>query len=141
MKLQEKHNQEQMESFIESLQSRGEPTGPTAIITSDCKFFAFDPSTELWKDYWSRFETFTQATGIPDNRQALIFLSNQSKEIYKLLSTLAEQSVHTKQVNALTIADIQGFMTNTLILRNTSSGSATNSGLTSSESQVRLHRN
>jgi len=41
-----------------------------------------DTSTsELWKDYWSRFLTFTRAHAVPDDRKAQVFLTNQSSTV------------------------------------------------------------
>jgi len=51
-------------------------------------FSPFDSTSELWKDYWSRFLTFTRAHAVPDDRKAQVFLTNQSSTVYKLLSTL-----------------------------------------------------
>ena len=49
----------------------------------------FDPTTELWDDYWARFQTFVGANSVPMDKQALVFLTNQSRGKYKLLSNLA----------------------------------------------------
>ena len=44
---QEQMHKEQIDRLIGSLQSRGECTSSTTILTSDNKFSAFDPTTEL----------------------------------------------------------------------------------------------
>ncbi|CAM1324578.1 Uncharacterised protein r2_g3331 [Pycnogonum litorale] len=54
-------------------------------------FTPFDATSELWKDYWSRFQTFAGAHAVPSDRLVQTFLTNQSNITYKFLSTLAEQ--------------------------------------------------
>ena len=41
-------------------------------------FISFDTTSELWTDYWARFQTFVAAHSIPDDKKAQIFLTNQS---------------------------------------------------------------
>ena len=76
------------------------------------KFTSFDPTSELWKDYLARFDTFTQANSIPEGKVAQVFLTNQTTSIYKLLSTLASQESTPKMVNDLTMKDIGQYMEN-----------------------------
>ena len=91
----------QMETLFETLAGKltSEPTykPPAVAIPS---FVPFDPSSELWSDYWARFLTFLGANLVPDNRAAQIFLTNQSKVTYKLLGNLASQQNPPKDVNA-----------------------------------------
>ena len=47
---------------------------------------------------------------IPDNKQAQIFLTNQSNSVYKMLSNLAAQQQPVKSIHELTMNDIQTFM-------------------------------
>ena len=47
---------------------------------------------------------------IPDNKQAQIFLTNQSNSVYKMLSNLAAQQQPLKSIHELTMNDIQTFM-------------------------------
>ena len=48
------------------------------VLTLSAQPFApFDPESELWKDYWNRFETFCQANNISEVRQPLV--SHKSK--------------------------------------------------------------
>ena len=54
----------------------------TALPQTTPKLEAFDSSTELWTDYWSRFSTFTKANSVPDVRVAKVFLTNQTATIY-----------------------------------------------------------
>ena len=54
-------------------------------------FDAFDSTIELWDDYWARFQTFIGANSVPGEKRALVFLTNQSRVNFKLLSNLASQ--------------------------------------------------
>ena len=69
-------------------------------------FVAFEPSTELWKDYLARFKTFMGANSIPNTKQPQVFLTNQSATRYKLLCTLASQFNPPKDVNELSLDEI-----------------------------------
>ena len=59
------------------------------VPTPMASFQPFDSTSELWTDYLARFRTFVTANSIPDNKQAQIFLTNQSNSVYKMLSNLA----------------------------------------------------
>ena len=54
-------------------------------------FATFDSTTELWKDYWARFQTFSKANSVSDAKLPQVFLTNQTTATYKLISTLAMQ--------------------------------------------------
>ena len=74
------------------------------------KFDDFDPAVELWSDYWARFETFTRANAIPDDRRAEIFLTNQSSVVYKLIMNLAQQQTPPRDINSLSMAEMAAHM-------------------------------
>ena len=74
------------------------------------KFDEFDPAAELWSDHWARFETFTRANAIPDDRRAEIFLTNQSSVVYKLVMNLAQQQTPPRDVNSLSMAEMAAYM-------------------------------
>ena len=95
---------EQLGALMAYLPKRGESA---ASIPS---FASFDPSSELWKDYVARFETFVGANSIPESKYAQVFLTNQSPTIYKLLDTLAGQQTPPIRVNDLSMTQIRGFM-------------------------------
>ncbi|RUS91013.1 hypothetical protein EGW08_001230 [Elysia chlorotica] len=95
--------QQQMEALL-ALVQQSKPA------ITNTKFGEFDPSTELWADYWARFETFTKANAIPDERRAEIFLTNQSNAIYKLVKNWAQQQTPPRDVNNLTMAEIETYM-------------------------------
>ena len=73
------------------------------VPTPMASFQPFDSASELWTNYLARFRTFVTANSVPDNKQAQIFLTNQSNSVYKMLSNLAAQ-------HELTMNDIQTFM-------------------------------
>eukprot|EP00731_Ephydatia_muelleri_P000962 Em0001g962a len=83
------------------------PKAPFVVIPS---FDPFDPKTELWDDYWARFQTFVGANSVPVEKRALVFLTNQSCVNYKLLSNLASQQSLPKDVNALMWDEIVEYM-------------------------------
>ena len=70
------------------------PKTPLVVIPS---FDPFDPMTELWDDYWARFQTFVGANSVPT-----VSLTNQSRMNYKL----ALQQSSAKDVNAITLDEI-----------------------------------
>ena len=80
------------------------------VPTPMASFQPFDSASELWTDYLARFRTFVTANSIPDNKQAQIFLTNQSNSVYKMLSNLAAQKQPVKSIHELTMNDIQTFM-------------------------------
>ena len=109
---QNKQHQEQMTMLQEQLkilQSR--LNNPRENVpTPMASFQPFDSTSELWTDYLARFRTFVTANSIPDNKQAQIFLTNQSNSVYKMLSNLAAQQQPVKSIHELTMNDIQTFM-------------------------------
>ena len=73
-------------------------------------FAAFDSTSELWPDYWSRFCTFVVSNAVPEQRKAQVFLTNQTAAIYKQLANLAAQQTPSKDINKLTMLEIVDFM-------------------------------
>ena len=97
--------QEQLKTLQSSLNNPGENV-PTLMAS----FQPFNSTSELWTDYLARFRTFVTANSIPDNKQAQIFLTNQSNSVYKMLSNLVAQQQPVKSIHELTMNDIQTFM-------------------------------
>ena len=95
---------EQLKALVTHFPKLGESA---ASIPS---FAPFDPTSELWKDYMARFETFAAANSIPDTKYAQVFLTNQSPVTYKLLDTLAGQQSPPIRGNDLSMTQIQRFM-------------------------------
>ena len=109
---QNKQHQEQMTMLQEQIKilqsSLNKPR--ENVPTPMASFQPFDSASELWTDYLARFRTFVTANSIPDNKQAQIFLTNQSNSVYKMLSNLAAQQQPVKSIHELTMNDIQTFM-------------------------------
>ena len=109
---QNKQHQEQMTMLQEQIKilqsSLNKPR--ENVPTPMASFQPFDSTSELWTDYLARFRTFVTANSIPDNKQAQIFLTNQSNSVYKMLSNLAAQQQPVKSIHELTMNDIQTFM-------------------------------
>ena len=108
---QNKQHQEQMTMLQEQLKIlQSSLNNPRENVpTPMASFQPFDSTSELWTDYLARFRTFVTANSIPDNKQAQIFLTNQSNSVYKILSNLAAQQQPVKSIHELTMNDIQTF--------------------------------
>ena len=99
----------QTETLVAALSSGGS-TKPVPTVTNIPSFVPFDSSSELWHDYWARFQTFIGANSVPADKKAQVFLTNQSRVTYKLLFNLAAQQSPPKDVNALSMDEIVGYM-------------------------------
>ena len=85
--------------------------GKSVPISSSLPTFpGFDPTCELLSDYMSRFKTYADAHSLHESKQAGIFLTNQSPSLYKQLSNLAAQLSTPKQINELTLDEIEKFL-------------------------------
>ena len=84
----------------------------TTLTTPQYKssFEKFDENKEIITDYFERFTTFVLANSIPKEKHAQIFISNQSAEVHKLLSTICKQKDSALDVNALTIEEVYEMM-------------------------------
>ena len=72
---------------------------------------AFDSTAELWKDYLRRFETFVNDNSVPDEKKALVFLTNMISGTYKLIAiNYASQQTVPITANAMQFSDITDFM-------------------------------
>ena len=112
---QMEESRKQMEALITaftSMKDKREPEQPTSISHPIAipNLVPFDATTELWMDYWARFQSFVGANSVPVKKQAQVFLTNQSRVNYKLLSNLASQQSPPKDTNALTLDEIAEFM-------------------------------
>ena len=107
---QEKRHQEQIQAILR-LAKISEEVGAVKSATSTLPSFpAFDSASELWTDYWARFNTYLEANSVLEEKKAYVFLTNQTMVIYKLLTNLAVQQSPPKNVNDLTIDYIEEFM-------------------------------
>ena len=109
---QNKQHQDQMTTLQEQLKAlQSSLNNPRENVpTPMTSFQPFDSTSELWTDYLATFRTFVTTNTIPDNKQAQIFLTNQSNSVYKMLSNLAAQQQPVKSIHELTMNDIQAFM-------------------------------
>ena len=108
-------HREQMSALLQQMshsESFGAPGAASiaATLPSVPVFEPFDSTSELWPDYYDRFLTVAGAHNVNDERKAQIFLTNQSKDVYRLLGNLAKQQNPPKQINALTMDEIVTFM-------------------------------
>ena len=106
---QEQHRQ-QVEAMMALLADKSTTSVTENVSTNIPSFSAFDPMSELWTDYWSRFQTFLEAHAVPESRQAKVFLTNQSAVSYKLIDNMARQLTPPQDINSLTLHDIAEFM-------------------------------
>ena len=53
--------------------------------------FCLYSETDLWTDYWTRFETFCEANNISSTREPLVFLTNQSSTTFKTIDTFVSR--------------------------------------------------
>ena len=56
------------------------------------------------------FPHFSRANSVPAEKRAQVFLTNQSREIYKLLSNLASQQSPVKGINDLSLDEVEEYM-------------------------------
>jgi hypothetical protein len=97
-------NRKLMEFIVQGAQQKQQPA---AAIPA---FNGFDPTVELLMDYMDRFNTFAAANSIPDDRAAGVFLTNQQPTLYKQLSNMGAQLATPKQINTLTMDEIEEFL-------------------------------
>ena len=110
MQAQEKRHQEQIQVLL-TLAQKSEGEGTVNLFTAALpSFSAFDSASELWMDYWARFNTFAEAHSVPSEKRASVFLTKQTPVTYKLLTNLAGQQTPRKDVNQLDIKEISEFM-------------------------------
>ena len=106
---QESLHKAQMEALL-SAEDKTNTVAFTSLQGATPSFVQFDPSSELWTDYWARFCTFVSAHSVSNDRKAQIFLTNQSSTTYKLLSNLTSQETPPKSINELTMTEIETYM-------------------------------
>ena len=113
----ERRHKEDMKTFAQLFQTSAPISGganpqPQPQISNAAipPFAAFDSTSELWPDYWSRFCTFIAANAVPDARRAQVFLTNQTPNVYKQLANLAAQQNPKKDTNELSMDELVNFM-------------------------------
>ena len=108
--MQNEETRNERKAFLDALQqfgltlatSEASPASAAAIPS----FSAFDPASELWTDYYLRFQTFVGAHYVPEDKRSQIFLTNQTNVVYKLLLNLATQQQPPVDISKLTMDDI-----------------------------------
>ena len=118
MEQQAQHHREEMHNLLKILYVQNHGTGeddssthhPQLSTAAIPPFSAFDSTSELSPDYWSRFCTFVVANAVPEQRQAQVFLINETTAVYKQLANLATQQTPPKDINKLTMSEIVNFM-------------------------------
>ena len=105
---QQQQQHQQMQAMIQAISSSSQASLLTMAGTPS--FAPFNSTAELWTDYWARFCTFTGAHSVPEDKQAQVFLTNQSGTVYKLLVKLAAQQTPPKDINKLAMKEIVVFM-------------------------------
>ena len=113
-KQQEVSNEERHKQQLALMQQQMEDTrkaGGTMVPQHQTPPFpAFGSTAELWKDYLLRFETFVNANSVPDDKKALVFLTNQTSGTYKLITNYASQQDVPTTANDMKFSDITDFM-------------------------------
>ena len=102
MEAQEKRHREQIDVMMQLI--RNPERNEQATTITACvfpKFSEFDSGTELWTDYWARFNTFVGANSVPEEKKTSVFLTNQSPVTYKLLTNLVSQKHPRKELISL----------------------------------------
>ena len=105
MAQQQEQHQQQVKLLIDCIQKSESKNN-----AQPAKFSEFDPSSELVTDYLARFQTFVSAHSIPEHKQAQFFLTSQTPVTYKMICNLSSQTTPPKEVNELTLQEIEGFM-------------------------------
>ena len=110
---QREEGRKQMEALITAFTTMTDKREQHTSISQQIaipNFVPFDSTTELWTDYWARFQTFIGANSVPVGKLAQVFLTNQSRVNYKLLSNLASQQSQPKDINGLSLEEIAEYM-------------------------------
>ena len=110
MQRQDEQHKQQLDLMQQQMEDTRKAGGTMALQHQTPPFPAFDSTAELWKDYLLRFETFVNANSVPDEKKALVFLTNQTSGTYKLITNYALQQDLPTTANAMKFSDITDFM-------------------------------
>ena len=130
MQRQEERHQQQLTVMQQQLDEQRKSAGTFASQKQTPPFPAFDSTAELWKDYLLRFKTFVSANSVPGDKLALVFLTNQTSDTYKLINNYASQQDTPPRPITCNSVTLQNSCLSTTILpssqseRDTSSGAA-----------------
>ena len=117
MQRQDEQHKQQLALMQQQMEDTRKAGGTMALQHQTPPFPAFDSTAELWKNHLLRFETFVNANSVPDEKKALVFLTNQTSGTYKLITNYASQQDVPTTANAMKFSDITGFMYITMTRR------------------------
>ena len=106
---QEERHQQQLDLIQKQLDEQRKSGRTFTSLQQIPLFPAFDSTAKLWKDYLLRFKTFVSANSVSDDKLALVFLTNQTSDTYKLINYASQQDKPTTADN-MKVSDIVGFM-------------------------------
>ena len=107
---QEERHQRQLDLIQKQLDEQRKSGGTFTSQQQTPPFPAFDSTAELWKDYLLRFKTFVSANSVPDDKLALVFLTNQTSDTYKLINNYASQQDTPTTADNMQFSNIAEFM-------------------------------
>ena len=110
MQRQEERHRQQLTVMQQQLNEQRKSAGTFASQQQTPSFPAFDSTAELWKDYLLRFKTFVSANSVSDDKLALVFLTNQTSDTYKLINNYASQQDTPTTADNMQFSDIAEFM-------------------------------
>ena len=109
MRLQREENKRQFDQLTQRLSGQ-QATGSPTLAAAVPPFAPFDSTVELWKEYLQRYKTFLKANSVPGEKETTVFLTNQTSTVYQLLVTQAGQQDPPKQVDSLSLSEINVLM-------------------------------
>ena len=107
---QEERHQQQLTVMQQQLDEQRKSAGTFASQKQTPPYPAFDLTAELWKDYLLRFKTVVRANSVSDDKLALVFLTNQTCDTYKLINNYASQQDTPTTADNMKFSDIAEFM-------------------------------
>ena len=107
---QEERHQRQLDLLQKQLDEQRKSGGTFTSQQQTPPFPAFDSTAGLWKDYLLRFKTFVSANSVSDDKLALVFLTNQTRDTYKLINNYASQQDTPTTADNMHFSDIAEFM-------------------------------
>ena len=107
---QEERHQQQLDLIQKQLDEQCKSGGTFTSQQQTPPFPAIDSTAELWKDYLLRFKTFVSANSVSDNKLALVFLTNQTSDTYKLINNYASQQDTSTTADNMQFSDTAEFM-------------------------------
>lgn len=82
-------------------------TAPSQVATLN--FVTFDPTSELWPDYWSRFCTFTNAHSVSNSKKPKASHTSQNFCLQDAFHPASQETL-PKDLNELVVDQIAEFM-------------------------------